>query len=232
MVDTLTDLSEAELLEEIRAREASAGRAAVAPAQRNPALSGIDDATLVKAARDGQKVIYGVDNRIEAFQVPAGADRDDLDSVVALFDVADVVDNGNGTSTLQTQNFGTSRNLCSSEPFRDQPIGAFCSGFLVGPDLVATAGHCANTTNVTDISFVFGYRMLDTSNAETVINNARNISRDLDRRPAGDRKRRRLGTGPYRSPGEQPPDRCNPPRRQGPEWAGRCMSLGIRLACR
>ena len=171
MVDTLTDLSEAELLEEIRAREASAGPAAAARAQRNPALSGIDDATLVKAARAGQKVIYGVDNRIEAFQVPAGADRDDVESVVALFDVADVLDNGNGTSTLRTQNFGTSRNLCPSEPFRDQPIGAFCSGFLVGPDLVATAGHCASAANVTDIRFVFGFRMLDATNAETIINN-------------------------------------------------------------
>ena len=108
---------------------------------------------------------------MDVFQLPAGPNLDDVDSVVALFDTADVTDNGNGTSTLQTQNFGTARNLCAGERFRDQPIGAFCSGFLVAPDIIATAGHCVNAGNVTNVRFVFGFRMRNATTAETVINN-------------------------------------------------------------
>jgi hypothetical protein len=94
-----------------------------------------------------------------------------VDSVVALFSDADVIDNGNGTSTLQTQNFGAALNLCAAEPFRDQPIGAFCSGFLVAQDIIATAGHCVNANDVTNVRFVFGFRMRNAAVAETVINN-------------------------------------------------------------
>jgi V8-like Glu-specific endopeptidase len=35
--------------------------------------------------------------------------------------------------------------LCEDEPFRAQNTLGFCSGFLVGPDLVATAGHCVTS---------------------------------------------------------------------------------------
>jgi hypothetical protein len=84
---------------------------------------------------------------------------------------ARVRDNGDGTSTLQTSNFGTDKNLCVGERFRDQPVGAFCSGFLVGPDIIATAGHCVNADNVTNVRFVFGFRMRNATTAETIIRN-------------------------------------------------------------
>jgi hypothetical protein len=97
------------------------------------------------------------------------------DSVVALFRATDVTDNGNGTSTLRTVNFGTAQNLCASERFREQPAGTattgcFCSGFLVARDIIATAGHCM-ISNVTNIRFIFGFRMRDATTAETVISN-------------------------------------------------------------
>jgi hypothetical protein len=91
---------------------------------------------------------------------------------VALFRASDVTDNGNGTSTLETRNFGAALDLCEGEPFREQPFGAFCSGFLVGHDIVATAGHCVNASNVADVRFVFGFRMLDATNAQVEIDNA------------------------------------------------------------
>src|SRR5687768_9438190 len=94
-------------------------------------LREFDDATLIQEVKSSQKVIYGTDDRQEVFQLTQAADRNDADSVVALFSATDLTDNGNGTSTLRTVNFGTSRNLCSTERFRAQPIGAFCSGFLV-----------------------------------------------------------------------------------------------------
>jgi hypothetical protein len=134
-------------------------------------LSEFDDVSLIKQVKYTQKVIYGTDDRQDVFQLTQQADLNDVDCVVALFRDTDVIDNGNGTSTLQTQNFGTARNLCASERFRDQPIGAFCSGFLVAPDVIATAGHCADTSDVTTIRFVFGFRMANATTAATVINN-------------------------------------------------------------
>jgi hypothetical protein len=97
-----------------------------------------------------QRVIYGVDDRQDLFQVTDPALLDDADCVVSIFAAGSITDNGNGTTTLNTQNFGTQRNLCQGERFRDQPIGAFCSGFLVGPDIVATAGHCVDANTVTN----------------------------------------------------------------------------------
>jgi hypothetical protein len=171
-IQKLKALSNAELLKELRAREAKANNAALAESlEPNGNLSEFDSATIASVLKDNQKVIYGTDDRIDVFQLPAGADLDDVSSVVALFRDTEVTNNGNGTSTLRTENFGTSRNLCPGERFREQPRGAFCSGFLVAADIIATAGHCINDGNVTTVRFVFGFRMRDATTAETVINN-------------------------------------------------------------
>ncbi|MEU5879931.1 serine protease [Spirillospora sp. NPDC047279] len=131
-----------------------------------------DHAEIVRTLRAKQKVIYGVDDRVDVFRVTDAALLADADSVVALFRSADITDNSDGTSALATENFGESMNLCGGEPFRDQPTGAFCSGFLVAPDVIATAGHCVNAGDVTQIRFVFGFRMRDAATAATTIDNA------------------------------------------------------------
>jgi hypothetical protein len=172
-IQKLKELSIDDLLQELRAREAKAGDVALAiPLELSENLREFDDASIAKVLKENQKVIYGVDDRVDVFQLPAGPNLDDVDSVVALFNDADVIDNGNDTSTLQTQNFGAAQNLCAGERFRDQPTGAFCSGFLVAPDIIATAGHCVNAGNVANVRFVFGFRMRNATTAETVINNA------------------------------------------------------------
>jgi hypothetical protein len=127
---------------------------------------------LIETVRSLQKVVYGPDNRQDLFAVTDPAVLNSADSVLSLWNAASITDNGDGTSTLNTQNFGTSRNLCAGEPFRNQPIGAFCSGFLVAPDTVATAGHCVDANDVADARFVFGYRMADAANAQTVVDNS------------------------------------------------------------
>ena len=171
-IQKLKALSVEDLLKELRARGAKTGKEVLAvPQEPSESLREFDDATIANVLKENQKVIYGTDDRIDVFQLPTGLNLDDVDSVVALFDAADVVDNRNGTSTLQTQNFGAAENLCVGERFRDQPTGAFCSGFLVAPDIIATAGHCVDTGNVTNVRFVFGFRMRNATTAETTINN-------------------------------------------------------------
>ena len=158
--EDLMQVSTDDLLRELRARaDGAPGGPDAAPS--DSALSRYDSDTLYDALRSQEKVIYGVDDRLDAFVVTDQALLDDADSVVALFRSAKVVGNGDGTSSLQTETFGTARNLCDTERFRKQPIGAFCSGFLVAPDVIATAGHCVDESSVTDVRFVFGYRMQD-----------------------------------------------------------------------
>lgn len=135
-------------------------------------LQEYDDKSLIGVVKEKQKAVYGVDDRIEVCALPENSQEyKDADSVVALFRAWKVIDNGDGTSSLLTNNFGEDFNLCVGERFRDQPIGTFCSGFLVAPDIIATAGHCVNADNLTDIRFIFGFRMNKSGTVETVINN-------------------------------------------------------------
>ncbi|HOA69725.1 MAG TPA: serine protease [Methanosarcina thermophila] len=171
-IQKLMEMPVNELLQELRARETKTGKTAMAvPAEPSESLREFDDATIVGVLKEKQRVIYGIDDRIDVCYLPDGPDKDDVDSVVALFRASKVIDNGDGTSTLQTSNFGESKNLCPGERFRNQPTGAFCSGFLVAPDIIATAGHCVNAGNVTIVRFVFGFRMRDSNTAETIIDN-------------------------------------------------------------
>jgi Trypsin-like peptidase domain len=170
--DKVKKYSIEELLKELRAREAK--KSANAPEEAfhtDEGLKNVDSEVIARELRDKQKVIYGTDNRVDLFQINDPLILGNADGVVALFDRGDVVDNGNGTSTIQTQNFGIARNLCATERFRDQPIGCFCSGFLVAPDIITTAGHCVDNAGVNNVRFVFGFRMVNASNATTIVNN-------------------------------------------------------------
>lgn len=164
-----------ELLEELRSREqAPAKKSAMLLAsegEKRLAMAEFSSAELAKALRDAQKVIYGVDDRMEAHEIPDGPVKVSSNGVASLIDVRDIEDNGNGTSTIRTVSFGVAQNLCNSERFRDQPTGPFCSGFLVGKQLIATAGHCIDSNNVARTRFVFGFKMNEDGTANVVIDN-------------------------------------------------------------
>jgi S1-C subfamily serine protease len=109
-----------------------------------------------------ERVIYGEDNRVENYQA-SQALRALAASTVALVKKSEL-SNQRGFFVLGGDNFGSSYNLCSSEPFRDQTSGAFCSGSLVGPNLVMTAGHCiTNSTDCANTSFVFDFALTSPS---------------------------------------------------------------------
>lgn len=50
--------------------------------------------------------------------------------------------------------------MCSEERFGDQPNPGNCSGFLIAPDLLVTAGHCATgPKDCSDFLWVFDYQI-------------------------------------------------------------------------
>ncbi|NJL70980.1 MAG: trypsin-like peptidase domain-containing protein [Candidatus Competibacteraceae bacterium] len=72
------------------------------------------------------------------------------------------MDDGAGGYFLSTSAYLRSgKPACEGEPFGDQPVAANCSAFLVGDDIVATAGHCINEGTMSSWRFVFGFAMLD-----------------------------------------------------------------------
>ena len=115
-------------------------------------------AALPSLAMADAKSIYGDDNRLDYFEASAPMQRL-ADSVVSLWPNNQVRARGEQTD-LATIGFGDALNLCPGEKFREQPIGAFCSGTLVGPDLVLTAGHCiTDEAKCADTKFVFGFNI-------------------------------------------------------------------------
>lgn len=121
--------------------------------------------TLNVHAEPRGKVIYGEDNRRDVYS----EERDDLrslaDSTVAIIAFDKLKQDKNGSVTLISGTFGKDFNLCTNEPFYNQPSAASCSGFLVGDDLIATAGHCLTVLNCSNFRFVFNYKMLDKDSA-------------------------------------------------------------------
>jgi hypothetical protein len=108
-------------------------------------------------AQDG-KVIYGEDGRLDVHQ--AGEKLRKLaESTVALFSADHVrIDEQNKVAELTTASFGEEYTLCPDEPFREQRTGGYCSGSLVAPDIVMTAGHCiGGPTACEGTKFVFGF---------------------------------------------------------------------------
>ena len=113
---------------------------------------------LLPCSSADEKIIYGDDDRVEYYDVPE-AFKAAADSTVSLWKKSGVrADKDSGKYLLATGNFGEAYGLCPDVRFREQTIGAFCSGSLVGEDLVLTAGHCIESEEkCKDTAFVFGY---------------------------------------------------------------------------
>jgi hypothetical protein len=97
--------------------------------------------------------------------------KNNSDGVAAICMKDNLIEGQNGYSSLKVKNYGKIFNLHEYEPFRQQPIvaGRLCTGFLVKDDVIATAGHCADEKNVTELRIVFGFKMLGLSTPVTWI---------------------------------------------------------------
>lgn len=107
------------------------------------------------------KVIYGEDNRVDARNHPNAQLRKMAKSVAgrvaeySLFDLGEKY--GFSERTLSDR-----MNVCSSESFSNQYSVTDCTGFLVGKDILVTAGHCMTSEyDCSSMKWVFDYE--DTS---------------------------------------------------------------------
>lgn len=105
------------------------------------------------------KVIYGNDDRQDVYEVSDSSVRELADSTVAMIANSRLSADGRGNVTISNKSYGKDNHLCKDEPFYDQPTAAMCSGFLVGDDMLATAGHCIQDRTCSQNSFVFNYKM-------------------------------------------------------------------------
>ncbi|MDP7640127.1 MAG: serine protease [Candidatus Hydrogenedentes bacterium] len=113
------------------------------------------------------KEIYGADDRIDLFEDPDPAVRALADSVAGLFASYNAPDRADGgVDFVFDPRDGDDYWLCGDERFFDQPTAAYCTAFVVGPDLIATAGHCVSSWNLEFVRVVFGFEMID---AETPV---------------------------------------------------------------
>lgn len=107
------------------------------------------------------EVIYGADDRIEVWQETNARVRQIAESACVVVFRSEITNLGNGTYRLGTSpwNSQSGAPVCTDEPFRGQPTIGFCSGFLVGTDLITTAGHCVDASDVANVAFVFNFEI-------------------------------------------------------------------------
>ena len=110
-----------------------------------------------KSGDQSAHAIYGPDNRQDWSEVKDYRLKRWARSTLALISSKDLELNGD-SFTIKAEDYETSAGLCPGTKFGKQLTPGFCSGFLVGDDLLLTAGHCiANLEECKETFFVFDF---------------------------------------------------------------------------
>lgn len=115
------------------------------------------------------KVIYGIDDRADVYQSTNNLLKELSRSTAAQIYKSNIENDGTDFylrgDTLQEQ------GKCSSERFSNQLAVANCSGFLIAPDVLVTAGHCISSESVCeDTYWVFDYANINSEVASYKMN--------------------------------------------------------------
>jgi hypothetical protein len=130
--------------------------------------------TAINENQNNPHVIYGDDDRQEHSQVSDPALKELARSTVALI-ANDKMVFDSVFSVYSLENPDDHPRRCPTERFVKQSDWAFCSGALIAPDLVLTAGHCIHDDKICQkTKFVFDYTLthggdrMDSVKAENV----------------------------------------------------------------
>jgi hypothetical protein len=145
------------------------------------------------------KVIYGNDHRLEVFEA-SPLHQKLARSAVTMVPRNNIKPQYNGTVNLEQTSLSSwmqsqsNAKFCSDEKFVDQPNPGMCSGFLIAPDLIITAGHCVQVFDFcTEYEWVFDFKVnknsltageaiseRDIYSCKKIISNALNMELGLD----------------------------------------------------
>lgn len=132
------------------------------------------------------KVIYGDDNRDDVSHVSNEMYLRLAKSTAGMVPNHKLKQLENDEVLLEAETLAQA-GVCAYERFAAQPTAANCSGFLVGPKLLVTAGHCVTSeTSCKNNSWVFDYKTDYSTQSEVIVENddvykcSKIVSRSLD----------------------------------------------------
>ena len=115
------------------------------------------------------KVIYGEDNRVDVFESKDNLLVELSKSTAAMISSSKVKIKAYGKAEITGSSL-QSRGMCASERFAKQMTSANCSGSLVGPNLIATAGHCIRSQRDCDsYNWVFDFKVESSDQFEMTV---------------------------------------------------------------
>lgn len=123
-------------------------------------LAGLISLNLEAYLGDLSQTIYGEDDREEALNIPFNSQMTrSFPSVALILEKSQIGE----TVCSRYKNLETysleGRDFCAQERFRAQRSAGFCTGFLVSPDMLITAGHCLESReSCKDLMFLFDYK--------------------------------------------------------------------------
>jgi V8-like Glu-specific endopeptidase len=127
-------------------------------------------------------VIYGKDHRKDFYQTTGATHKSLSLSTAGMISKAMFQKSSRqGIFDLrQTTTLERAQNVCVSEAFSQQPVAPICSGFLVAPDVLVTAGHCYKSLSTPEVAcksfvWVFDYHMKSPTHNPTLNIPAQNI---------------------------------------------------------
>lgn len=114
------------------------------------------------------RVVYGEDNRKDLYESMNPLYKILANSTAGMVSNTALKKDSNGNFSVPRQtSLEDGMNLCPSEKFSQQPLLANCSGFLVGDDILVSAGHCFKghaEGSCQTHSWVFGLEMESSNN--------------------------------------------------------------------
>lgn len=108
----------------------------------------------------GNKIIYGTDDRYEASSYPSKKFRELSKSVAGMVRSSKLREilGDNDFYSFDKKLVSERAGLCEEERFKDQYSLLDCSGFLIAPDILVTAGHCVvDTFDCREFKWVFDF---------------------------------------------------------------------------
>lgn len=125
--------------------------------------------SLIAFAQDSSKVIYGIDDREDVVNVVDNLMVEKSRSTAGMFTNSSLSLLANGHYKVTGKTL-VERGWCSSERFSNQNTSPVCTGFLIAPDVIATAGHCVSkSTDCRNYSWAFDYKIPSGSAITTTI---------------------------------------------------------------